>query len=1000
MKFVILITEIGEKSMKKITVILIVILAAIMLISCPGIGEDPPKDDPAPPVLSNNAALSGLTITTGSVDHVYTTIESSYSLTISNAVDSITVTPILSDTNAGLTINGVPLENISITIPISVGDNTFTLVVTAEDGETTLSYPITIERLDGTVPDTAAPVIALSGDNPMTVEVDTTYIEPGYSALDTIEGDLTNAVVVTGSINSNTVGTYILLYNVSDTSGNAAVEVSRTVNVAESLEAPTISLESGTYTSAQTVTITHPNPNVNIRYTIDNTWIPSDGETMGSLYTGDITVSDPTTLIARAFLDGFNPSSGTREDYAIVSAGETNLIANGDFSFGLSLWQFWDYNQSNAEASFSVESGIYTVNISNGGDNDWHVATDYGPRFLLEQNEYYQLDFTAWADSARQIGFHLQENGIDNNGDGGSYSSYYGTTIDLTTSPQIFSFQMRMDDIDDSHADLRFNLGIETVDVYIDEISLEKIIPVLLTTTNVPDANLRAAFEDATGKTFGIDLTDMDLLLLDELVIPDYGITDLTGLEFCDNVGFLLLNGNLFVSLIPVEGMERLSAIDLWGCEEISDISVLANLSGLTHIKVARNDLDINDYSIFTHDNFPNLIRLAMDGYDETTGQVLTNKMDILTFLSDHSGLEELTLYRFFLSHIEFIDLYNQVLIPNNSSLDGLFLDHNNLTNDSLTLVSNLNNLTRLEVSNNSDITNISAFANMSNLRFLDLNGTGVADISPLEDLYDNGGFSLRSNDDYDILINNCNLDLWPGSSNRDVVDYLIDQGVRVDYEEGNQLIETPAVYTPGETSLIVNYTYTGNYTVDVDHFVHLHVSHQSDMMGHRDPHLFTSTGTFIEENMIPGEVSITMYYHGDGFSVCSYYPENIVIEEDYTYTLTIEFDDSDIIYYTYLDININNFPSDGNHNFMLRSFIDSDIHNNCGSYILVTGGSGSSNFTAGEDWIIGTTYSYILWNDTNQNYEIDSGEYQSSFNNEYDGSDPVELTFSSWTQN
>ena len=73
-----LIKEFGEKSMKKSAIIFIVILAAIILLGCPGIGEDHPKEDPVPPVLSNNAALSGLTITTGSVDHVYTEIESSY----------------------------------------------------------------------------------------------------------------------------------------------------------------------------------------------------------------------------------------------------------------------------------------------------------------------------------------------------------------------------------------------------------------------------------------------------------------------------------------------------------------------------------------------------------------------------------------------------------------------------------------------------------------------------------------------------------------------------------------------------------------------------------------------------------------------------------------------------------------------------------------------------------------------------------------------------------
>ena len=37
-------------------------------------------------------------------------------------------------------------------------------------------------------------------------------------------------------MDTSTVGTYLVTYNVSDTAGNAAIEVTRTVNVVETLQ--------------------------------------------------------------------------------------------------------------------------------------------------------------------------------------------------------------------------------------------------------------------------------------------------------------------------------------------------------------------------------------------------------------------------------------------------------------------------------------------------------------------------------------------------------------------------------------------------------------------------------------------------------------------------------------------------------------------------------------------------------------------------------------------
>jgi hypothetical protein len=90
-------------------------------------------------------------------------------------------------------------------------------------------------------PDPTSPVITLLGPNPLTLEVGTSYAEPGYAAADDQDGDMTSDVVVSGSVDHTTIGDYTLHYNVSDSSGNAAQEKTRTVSVVDTTS-PTIDL--------------------------------------------------------------------------------------------------------------------------------------------------------------------------------------------------------------------------------------------------------------------------------------------------------------------------------------------------------------------------------------------------------------------------------------------------------------------------------------------------------------------------------------------------------------------------------------------------------------------------------------------------------------------------------------------------------------------------------------------------------------------------------------
>ena len=77
-------------------------------------------------------------------------------------------------------------------------------------------------------PDTSAPVISLIGDTTQSVSLNAEYQESGATA-DTGE----SVVFDSSEVNTSATGTYTVYYNVTDAAGNAATEVTRTINVVE-----------------------------------------------------------------------------------------------------------------------------------------------------------------------------------------------------------------------------------------------------------------------------------------------------------------------------------------------------------------------------------------------------------------------------------------------------------------------------------------------------------------------------------------------------------------------------------------------------------------------------------------------------------------------------------------------------------------------------------------------------------------------------------------------
>ena len=78
--------------------------------------------------------------------------------------------------------------------------------------------------------DPLAPELTLLGENPVTIKVGEDYVEPGYKAFDGCDGDLTDQVVVAGSVSKYVSGTYVISYCVEDAAGNVTI-AERTVIV-------------------------------------------------------------------------------------------------------------------------------------------------------------------------------------------------------------------------------------------------------------------------------------------------------------------------------------------------------------------------------------------------------------------------------------------------------------------------------------------------------------------------------------------------------------------------------------------------------------------------------------------------------------------------------------------------------------------------------------------------------------------------------------------------
>ena len=107
-------------------------------------------------------------------------------------------------------------------------------------------------------PDGANPELELFGGASVTREAGQAWAEPGAAGHDARDGNLTASITITGTVDMNTTGTYVLTYSVADAAGNTA-SANRTVTV-----------------------VGNRSVDLNASVAMDMLWVPAGTFTMGS----------------------------------------------------------------------------------------------------------------------------------------------------------------------------------------------------------------------------------------------------------------------------------------------------------------------------------------------------------------------------------------------------------------------------------------------------------------------------------------------------------------------------------------------------------------------------------------------------------------------------------------------------------------------------------------------------------------------------------------------
>ena len=250
-------------------------------------------------------------------------------------------------------------------------------------------------------------------------------------------------------------------------------------------------------------------------------------------------------------------------------------------------------------------------------------------------------------------------------------------------------------------------------------------------TVNIPDANLRAAIEEALGKAPDVRITVDEMRTLIRLEAGNKDISDLTGLEAATNLEDLRLNHNSISDLSPLAALIRLHHLQLED-NTISDLSPLNGLINLGNLHIPHNLIsDVSPVAGLVNLRGVNFGHNIVSDWSPLAGLVKLENISMshnpVADLSPLTGL--ISLQGFHTWGTPILDLAPLAKLPKLRVI--------NICGGEISDVSSLEGLTSLKelYLPGNEVTDISALASLTGLTRLSLEGNEISDISPLEEL-------------------------------------------------------------------------------------------------------------------------------------------------------------------------------------------------------------------------------------------------------------------------
>ncbi|MCL6296355.1 immunoglobulin-like domain-containing protein, partial [Jejuia spongiicola] len=257
-----------------------------------------------------------------------------------------------------------------------------------------------------------------------------------------------NIVVGGDTVNTGVAGTYVVTYNVSDAAGNAATEVTRTVNVIPDTTAPVITL----------VGSSPVNLNVGDTYTDDGATANDnkDGDITANIVVGGDTVN---TGVASTYIVTYNVSDAAgnaatevTRTVIVEDVPTTVVLHEGYFESG---WDGWSDGGNDCARRLDSRSyeGDYSIRIR---DNSGTASSMTSPSFDLSPYNEVEFSFYFYAHSMENNeDFWLQYNdgsgfttiktwtgGVDFNN--GSFSNKIIVTLNASQYNLVNNAQFRL----------------------------------------------------------------------------------------------------------------------------------------------------------------------------------------------------------------------------------------------------------------------------------------------------------------------------------------------------------------------------------------------------------------------------------------------------------------------------------------------------------------------------------------------------------------------------